>query len=124
MPYQGQGQVRSPKVITNYLFDWVRAAHDLWAILFIECNSETQKVIRASVRSRSVRYQVQAGRNRSQFEVGISESNSCPSASVFYYEFIDSTFVPVGGLQPPNNSVLKIVYAVLVVFGPFGYKKS
>ena len=37
MPYQGQdqGQVRSPKVITNYLFNWVCVAHDLWFILLI-----------------------------------------------------------------------------------------
>ena len=61
MPYQGQGQgqVRSPKVITNYLFNWVSAAHDLWAILFIECNSETQKVIWINARSRSGRYEAQ-----------------------------------------------------------------
>ena len=46
MSYQGQGrgQVRSPKVITNYLFNGVCAAYDLWVNLFIECNSETQKV--------------------------------------------------------------------------------
>ena len=45
MSYQGQvqGQVRSPKVITNYLFNGVRVAHDLWVTLFIECNSETKK---------------------------------------------------------------------------------
>ena len=55
MPCQGQGQVRSPKVITNYLFNWVWAAHDLWVILFIECNSETRKVIRVNDRSRSGR---------------------------------------------------------------------
>ena len=61
IPYQGQGQghVRSPKVITNYLFNWVCAAHDLCVILFIECNNEAQKVIRVNVRSRSGRYHVQ-----------------------------------------------------------------
>ena len=38
MPYkgQGQGQYRSPKVITNYLFNAVCAAHIIMAILFIE----------------------------------------------------------------------------------------
>ena len=52
-------KVRSPKVITNYLFNHgVCAAHDLWVILFIECNSETQKVISVDVTSRSGRYQV------------------------------------------------------------------
>ena len=35
MPYQGQGQVWSPKVNKNYLFNWVCAAHDLWVISFI-----------------------------------------------------------------------------------------
>ena len=61
IPYkdQIQGQVRSPKVITNYLFNWVCAAHDLWVILFIECNCETQKMIWVNVRSRSGRYQAQ-----------------------------------------------------------------
>ena len=46
MPYnngQGQGQVRSPKVITNFLSNEVCAAHDLWVILFIEYNSDIQK---------------------------------------------------------------------------------
>ena len=58
MPYQGQGQdqVRSPKVITNYLCNWVCAAHDLWVIVFIECNSETQKVNLVNVWSPSGRY--------------------------------------------------------------------
>ena len=57
MLYQGQaqGQVKSPRVITNYLFNGVCAAHDLRVILFIECNSETQKAIRVNVRSRSDR---------------------------------------------------------------------
>ena len=46
MPHKGhgQGQVKSPKVITNYLFNGVCGVHDLWVILSIECNSETQKV--------------------------------------------------------------------------------
>ena len=37
VPYQGQGQgqVRSPNIITNYLFNWVCVAHDLWFILLI-----------------------------------------------------------------------------------------
>ena len=59
MPCKGQGQVRSPKVITNCLFNGVYAAHYLWAILFIECNSADQKAIRVYVRSRSGRYQAQ-----------------------------------------------------------------
>ena len=61
MPYQGQGQgqVRSLKVITNYLFNGVCAAHDLWAVLFIECKSDTENMIRLNVRSQSGRYQVQ-----------------------------------------------------------------
>ena len=31
MPYQGQcqGQIRSPKVIKDYFFNWVCTAHDL-----------------------------------------------------------------------------------------------
>ena len=63
MPYQGQGrgQVRSPKVMIKYLFNGVCAAHDLWVILFIECNSETQKVIQVNVRSQSGRHQAQDG---------------------------------------------------------------
>ena len=69
VPYQGQGQgqVRSPNIITNYLFNWVCVAHSLWVILFIECNSETQKVIRVNVRSRSGRFQVQVNSKQVKF---------------------------------------------------------
>ena len=57
MPYQGQDG--STKVITNHLFNGASAAHDLWVILFIECNSETQKAIGVNARSWSGRCQVQ-----------------------------------------------------------------
>ena len=52
---QGQGQVRTPKVITNYLFDGVCPAHVLWVILFIKCSCEAQKIIQDNARSLSGR---------------------------------------------------------------------
>ena len=54
-PYQGQGEdhVRSSKEIKNYLLNGICATHNLWVILFIECNSETQTVIWVNVMPRS-----------------------------------------------------------------------
>ena len=105
MPYQGQGQyqVRSPKVITNYLCNWVSAAHDFWVILFIECNSETQKVIRVNDRSRSGRHQGQVRSKGQILKLVFQRKKWCISDSVFYSEFVGATFISVGGVQPPQT---------------------
>ena len=48
-----------------------------------------------------------SGQHRSNFKVGISEKNGGYD-SVFYSELIGTTFVPVGGLQPPHKWIQEI----------------
>ena len=56
------------------------------------------------------------GQIRSNFKVCISEKNWSLSDFVFYSEFSGAIFIPVGGLQPPQNGFKKMVYAILIVF--------
>ena len=82
MPYkdQGQGQVRSTKVIINNFFNGVCPAHVLWAI-FIEYSGESQEVIQVNVRSRSGPGQVKIDQNlvlEFQSKIGVCFSfSSC-----------------------------------------------
>ena len=62
-----QGQVWSPKVITNYLLNGVYLAHVLWAILCIECSGKAQKVIRVMLDRDQVVTRPRSRQNRSKF---------------------------------------------------------